>query len=108
MKVRFYRTPSGHSHIESYLDSLKRRDALLIYKALKAIELHGLDEASTQIRPIRDKLWELKLGRHRLFYVLVTGPNLVLLHACKKQSRKARRADVELAVARMKKVLAAQ
>ncbi|MCY1073566.1 type II toxin-antitoxin system RelE/ParE family toxin [Archangium lansingense] len=93
--------------VEAYLDALDRHEALPIIKALSAIELYGLDETLIQTRALRDKLWELKLGRHRLFYVLDTGPTLVLLHACKKQSQKARKSDVDLAISRMRKVIAA-
>jgi phage-related protein len=40
-----------------------------------------------------------------VFYVLVTGPELVLLHAYRKQSQKAPRGEIEIAMRRMKEVL---
>ncbi len=51
------------------------------------------------------KLWELKVSRHRIFYVLVMGPEMVLLHAYKKQGRKAPRGEIDLAKTRLKEVL---
>jgi phage-related protein len=42
---------------------------------------------------------------HRIFYVTVTGPMIVLLHAYKKKSQKAPVQEIETAVRRMKEVL---
>lgn len=108
MKIRFYRTHSGNAPVEKYLDSLDDHEAAPLFAALTDIERHGLEEAAVQFRVIKGKLWELKVGQHRVFYVLVTGPDMVLLHACKKQGRKARKEDLDLAKARMKEVLNAE
>jgi len=103
--IRFYKSHSGSSPVEQYLDSLEDSEAVPIFAALRHIERHGLKRATVQLRAIRGKLWELKAGKHRVFYVLITGPELVLLHACKKQGQKARRQDLALAQERMKEVL---
>ena len=105
MKLSFYRTPNGNAPVEKYLDSLDSHEAAPIYAALNDIEENGLDDALAQRRPIKNKLWELKFDQHRIFYVLATGPTLVLLHACKKQSRRARKEDLDVALSRMKEVL---
>ncbi len=105
MRLLFYRTPSGNAPVEKYLNSLDRQEASPIYAALKDIEVHGLKGSICQRRSIKKKLWEVKIDQYRLFYVLMTGPTMVLLHACKKQSRKARREDLELAISRMKEIL---
>lgn len=103
--IRFYKSHSGHSPVEQYLESLDDAEAARISAALTDIEHHGLKKATVQLRAIRGKFWELKVGQHRVFYVLITGPVMVLLHACKKQSQKARLQDLTLAQARMKEVL---
>ena len=54
---------------------------------------------------IEGKLWELKITRHRIFYVLIVGPVMVLLHAYKKQGQKAPPRELEVARKRMKGVL---
>jgi phage-related protein len=108
MKISLYRSASGNAPVEKYLDSLDDHEAAPLYATLHDIELHGLEGAAVQLRVIQGKLWELKVGRHRIFYVLITGPDMVLLHACKKQGRKARKEDLDLAKARMKEVLDAE
>jgi phage-related protein len=69
----------------------------------------GLDERP-RLPQLRTKLldaelWEIKLSRHRVFYVLVQGPIMVLLHAYKKQSQKAPFRELEVARKRMREVL---
>jgi phage-related protein len=44
----------------------------------------------------------------RVFYVVVTGPEVVLLHAYKKQGQKAPRKEIETAERRMEEVLVAR
>ena len=72
--------------------------------ALAAIEAHGMEVVVT--RQIKGKLWELKVSATRVFYVFVTGPEVVLLHAYKKQGQKARLKEIETAQRRMEEVLA--
>jgi phage-related protein len=67
----------------------------------------GIIKAPVVTRKLREKLWEIKTGtRHqqRIFYCLITGDAIVLLHACKKQKEGAQRGDVNLAFKRMKEV----
>jgi phage-related protein len=42
---------------------------------------------------------------HRVFYVVVNGPMIVLLHSYKKQSQKAPTREIKIAERRMKEVL---
>jgi len=56
-------------------------------------------------RQVRGKLWEVKVSAHRVFYVVVSGPTMVLLHAYKKQGRKAPPREIGVAEQRMREVL---
>ncbi|RKH62669.1 type II toxin-antitoxin system RelE/ParE family toxin [Corallococcus aberystwythensis] len=105
LKVSFYATPRGGNPVQKYLHALADHEAAPLYASLRDIEVHGLKGTTASLRSIEGKLWELKVGRHRVFYVLLTGPEMVLLHACKKQGQKARKVDLELSRSRMKEVL---
>ncbi|RKI73116.1 type II toxin-antitoxin system RelE/ParE family toxin [Corallococcus sp. AB049A] len=107
LKVSFYATPGGGSPVQKYLRALADHEAAPLYACLRDIEVHGLKGTTASLRAIQGKLWELKVGRHRIFYVLITGPEMVLLHACKKQGQKARKEDLDLSKSRMKEVLEA-
>ncbi|WP_163999553.1 type II toxin-antitoxin system RelE/ParE family toxin [Pyxidicoccus caerfyrddinensis] len=104
-RISFYETSGGGRPVRKYLHALDEQEAAPLLVALRNIETHGFKGTTVVRRVVKGKLWELKLGRHRIFYVLAKGPELVLLHACKKQGRRARKQDVEVASARMKEVL---
>ena len=55
-------------------------------------------------RQIKGKLWEIKASQQRVFYVVVMGGEMVLLHAAKKEGQKADRGDVETAELRCREV----
>jgi phage-related protein len=62
-------------------------------------------EAPVSLRQLEEKLWEIRVGRHRVAYVVVTGSEMVLLHAFKKQGQRTPRSDLDLALRRAKEVL---
>jgi phage-related protein len=104
MVVTFYETSRGDRPVEEYLDELPAKEAAKLLDVLAAIEVHGLEAAVT--RHIQGKLWEIKVSASRIFYVLVTGAEVVLLHAYKKQRQKAPAKEIETAERRMEEVLA--
>jgi hypothetical protein len=89
MVVTFYETARGDRPVEEYLDELLVKEAAKVLDVLAATEVRGLD--ATVTRHIRGKLWEIKVSASRIFYVLVTGPEVVLLHAMPTGSSARRR-----------------
>ena len=106
MLVTLYETARGDRPVEEFIDGLSAKEAAKVLDALAAIEAHGLETVVT--RQLKGKLWELKVSAARVFYVVVTGPEVVLLHAYKKQGQKAPRKEIETAERRMDEVLAAR
>jgi phage-related protein len=51
------------------------------------------------------KLWEVKIGSHRVFYVIMEKEEMVLLHAYKKQGQKLPVKERDIAIRRMKELL---
>jgi phage-related protein len=108
MNVFYYRTSSGREPVREYVNDLPRADRIIIAGDLELIREYGIVAAPVVTRKLLEKLWEIKTGtRHqqRIFYCVMTGDALVLLHACKKQKEGAQRGDVDLAFKRMKEVL---
>lgn len=103
LDVCFYVSAAGGSPVERYLESLESKERARVTDALDRIRNEGLSVVVT--RQIDGKLWEVKVSRHRVFYVVIDGPIVVLLHGYQKQSRKAPKAEVDVARARMKEVL---
>ena len=105
MRVEFYRTPSGRSSVEDYLKGLPIQESVEIDAVLESIEQHGLDAPLVSMRQIRGKLWELRISRNRIFYVVLKGDRMVLLHAYKKRGQKATVREIETALRRMSEVM---
>jgi phage-related protein len=59
-------------------------------------------------RQLAGKLWELRIGPHRVVYVLRHRAEMVLLHAYRKQTQKAPARHLEIAQRRMREVLQCQ
>ena len=54
---------------------------------------------------LRERLWEVKIGSHRVFYVIIEKREMVLLHAYKKQGQKLPVKERDIAIRRMKELL---
>jgi phage-related protein len=109
MDIRYYRTVSGREPVADYLADLPEGDRMAVTGDFRMLAAYGLHGAPVATRHLKGKLWEVKTGvrrQQRIFYCLLGGDTLVLLHACKKQREGAQRGDVELAEKRMKEVLA--
>ena len=89
--------------MRDYMAGLPRRERDDWDEALTLLGLFGL-EAPVSRRQLEGKLWEIRMGRHRVAYVIVTGPEMVLLHAFKKQGQRIPRSDLDLALRRAKEV----
>jgi phage-related protein len=69
------------------------------------VEGQGLDAVRVQFRQIDGKVWEVKIGSHRIFYVMIDKEEIVLLHAYKKQGQKLPVKERDIAIRRMKELL---
>lgn len=62
-------------------------------------------EAPVSLRQLEGKAWEIRVEKQRIAYVVVSGPELILLRAFKKQGRRTPRTDLDLALKRAREVL---
>jgi phage-related protein len=84
VQIIFYRTSSGQEPVREYLSGLPLRDRAAAADVLDAIREHGLHAPGVRFKQIRGKLWEFYIeagASHRIFYVVTTGPMMVLLHS---------------------------
>jgi phage-related protein len=108
MEVRFYTTAAGKKPVSAYLKSLDSAERARLADTLYDLQENGLDGSTVIRRQIADKLWEIKVSQQRAFYVMMSGPVMVVLHAYKKEGQRAPRAEIDLALSRMEKVLRAE
>ena len=103
MEVYYY-TSGERQPVREYIDALPTDERGVVLATLLDIEERDL--AGTAVtRHIEGKLWELKITRHHIFYVLIVGPVMVLLHAYKKQGQKAPPRELAVARKRMEEIL---
>ena len=112
MRVIFYKTASGREPVKDYFEKLSVLDRVRIAEDIEIIEdCNSIEELKTcpvNVKPLQGKLWEIKTGhgnQQRVYYVIISGLQMVLLHACKKQSQKAAQRDIETGMKRMMEVL---
>jgi phage-related protein len=105
MKVTFFRTASGRSPVLEYIQNLTKPERARVLEALDQVERRGLDAVRVEFRQIDSKLWEIKIGGHRVFYVVIDRDEMVLLHAYKKQGQKLPIKERDVAIRRMKELL---
>ena len=105
MCLRYYTTVRGVRPVADYINGLSRADQAVVAAALLEIAERGLAARGVAFRQIAGKLWELRIGPHRVFYVLLRTEEMLLLHAYRKQSQKAPSRHLEIARRRMLEVL---
>jgi phage-related protein len=105
VKVTFFKTASGRSPVLDYIQNLAKPERARVLEALEQVERRGLDAVRVEFRQIDGKLWEIKIGVHRMFYVMLDREEMVLLHAYKKQRQKLPIKEREIAIRRMKELL---
>jgi phage-related protein len=104
VRIRYYRSARGDEPVRDYIAGLPSRERDDWDEALTLLGVLGLD-APVSLRQLDGKLWEIRVGGHRVAYVVVSGPEMVLLHAFKKQGQRTPRHDLDLARRRAKEVL---
>ena len=91
--------------VSEYIDKLPKEQRAIIYAVLEDIKQYRLQAPLASMRQTKGKLWEIKISQTRIFYVVIEGNTMVLLHAYKKQSQKVPQHEIETALRRMKDIL---
>jgi phage-related protein len=110
-EIKFYKTLSGSSPIEEFLDSLGAKQAQKVTWVLNLIEeLDVVPKQYFKKLSGTDDIWEVRVIQSGEIFRLLgfwEGLNfIVLVHAFKKKSQKVKRSDINLAERRKKDYLA--
>lgn len=79
------------------------RAALL--RVIDLLQRYGVALGAPHTRLISDKLWELRAGAGRIFYVAMSWRRFILLHGYYKQGQKAPVREIETARRRLADIL---
>lgn len=110
LSVNYWRNPSGKAPVERYIENIDNKEERAeLLSVLKGIQENGTDAVGVEFRHIEGKLWELKIrthgNQHRIFYIVLKGNEMVLLHAYFKKSQKAPIREIEVARQRLNQLL---
>ena len=108
--VNYWRNPSGKAPVERYIDKIgNKEERAELLSILKGIQENGTDAVGVEFRHIEGKLWELKIrthgNQHRIFYVVLKGNEMALLHAYLKKTQKAPIREIGVARQRLNQLL---
>jgi phage-related protein len=108
--INYWRNLSGKAPVEKYIDEIDNKEERAeLLSALKVIQEYGTDTIGVEFRQIEGKLWELKIrihgNQHRIFYVVLKGNEMVLLHAYLKKTPKTPVKEIQTAKQRMKQLM---
>jgi len=101
MVIHRAKTAGGKDLILEYIDSLSNDESVDGYSVLELLEQEKYDELT--IKPWQGKIQEVYFYKHnRIFYVVVDGDNMYLLHACRKQKNRTEKRDSDIVIKRAK------
>jgi phage-related protein len=108
--INYWRNPSGKAPVEKYIDDIDNKEEIAdILTTLKGVQLYGTYAVGVEFRQIEGKLWELKIkthgNQHRIFYVVLKGNEMYLLHAYLKKTPRAPINEIMTARQRMKQLM---
>ena len=108
--INYWRNPSGKAPVEKYIDDISnKQERAELFSTLQGIQEHGTDAVGVDFRQIEGKLWELKIraqgNQHRIFYAVLRGNEMILLHAYLKKTAKAPLREIEPARQRLKQLM---
>ncbi len=96
------------SPVKEFIANAPSADRAKILSCLQSLREQGVTAPKVNCRQIKDKLWEIKISAsvgYRIFYIIVHGNTIVLLHGYKKKTQKAPLKELKVATKRMSEVL---
>lgn len=100
--MNFYTNSRGENIVLNYIYRLPSEDKVMILRALKGLsDGNSNSSAVLNIKKWRHPIWELTVGKYRIFYQIKNN-DLFILHCCRKQSSKTSKVDTNLILNRSK------
>jgi phage-related protein len=106
----FYRDRRGKSPVQEFIDGLDSRTRAKVVRNLELLEQQGSNLGMPLSRPITGyRFRELRIqaagNNIRVFYYILSGRRILLLHSFSKKSQQTSRRDLEVAANRLAEVI---
>jgi len=107
--VNYYIDSAGRQPVKEWIDTLEMKLQLKIFRAFELLEVFDLELKAPYVKPLKDKLYELRIkdgaGIYRVIYFANTGRRFIMLNGFVKKTQKTPPKEIALAKRRMKEVL---
>ena len=107
--VNYYKDKNGKQPVKEWIDSLDIKLQVKIFRAFELLEEFNLQLKEPYVKPIEDKLYELRVkdknGIYRIIYFSYTNKQFIMLNGFVKKSQKIPKKEILLAKKRMQEVL---
>lgn len=101
----FYKSSRGEDVVGSLIETLAKKDRIKVATALNTLSQdHNSCTNGLDIKMFRKSIYELKIGRYRVFYVKKAS-DIVIIHFLRKDSGKIKQNDVDIVLKRAKEIL---
>jgi len=104
--IEFYETEGGRKPVEEFLKDLPKSHETKANILIQRLSQEGNMLGFPFTKAISGKLRELRIqispNAYRIFYFMVTGRKIVLVHAFTKKSQEIPRKEIEIAENRVK------
>ncbi len=104
-RVGFYQNQRGESTVLDFINGLPARDRARIDLAIRLLKEFGTELGMPHVRPLRDRIWELRPGGVRLLYFAYINRQFVILHGFRKTTNQTPNGEIETAIRRMNEIL---
>lgn len=104
LTVFFFKTETGTEPVRNWLRELPAQDRRQIGEDIKTVQ-YGWPLGMPLVKPLRDGIWEVRVSlENRIARILFAANQgeMILLHGFIKKSRATPKADIDLAVTRLK------
>jgi phage-related protein len=92
--------------VRESLEALSKPDQARAATHLSQLEEYGHTLREPHVKPIQDKLMELRFkissGQYRIFFFFHVGDSAVFVHTLQKRTQETPKHDIKLALKRMK------
>jgi phage-related protein len=108
-RIELFETDAGRCPVDEYIVKAERSrpERAKIMKVFEAVEnIPQLPSNTFKKLSGRGNLWEIRVAQHRFLGFFHGGDLLVLVHAFTKQSQKAPKQDIEVALGRQQAYIA--
>lgn len=101
LEIRFFRTARGDEPVAEYLKGLPAKERIRIEGRLFVLTTTGrLDMPHGRKMVGQKDIFEIRSGRHRIFYAFYDR-EVVLLHGFMKKSQETPKGEIDLALTRL-------